>query len=90
VVVRGADNGAVQVEANGRGAELQIDKLTADEKVNWMDKPKDPAQSAAYCVTLMRSSRRAEINAQAAGWPLLAAVLIEAAGRVPAATPPAE
>jgi serine/threonine protein kinase len=90
VIVRGVGNGAVQVEANGRGAEFMIEKLSADEKLNWMDQPKDTAQSVAYCLTLMRSSRRSEIYAKAAGCPLLASVLIEAAGRVPAATPPAE
>jgi serine/threonine protein kinase len=90
VIVRGVENGAVQVEANGRGAEFMIDKLSADEKLNWMEQPRGTAQSVAYCLTLMRSSRRAEIYAKAAGCPLLAPVLIEAAGRVPAATPPAE
>jgi hypothetical protein len=90
VIVRGVDNGIIHVEANGRGAELMIDKLSDDEKLGWMDKPKEPAQCAAYCVALMRSSRRSEIYARAAGCPLLTAVLIEAAGRVPAAKPPAE
>ncbi len=92
VILRGVENGVVQVEANGRGAELAIDKLTDDEKLIWMNQPKDAAQSATYCVTLMRSSRRAEVNARAASCPLLAPVLIEAAGRVPeaAATPRAE
>ncbi len=90
LIVRGVDNGVVHVEANGRGAELMIEKLSADEKLGWMDKPKDAAQSVTYCVTLMRSSRRAEVYARAASCPLLAPVLIEAAGRVPAPTPPAE
>ncbi len=90
VIPRTVAGGTVQVETNGRGAEFAIDKLTADEKLNWMDKPKDAAQTAAYCLTIMRSSRRAEIHARAAGCPLLAPVLIEAASLVPAATPPAE
>ena len=90
VIPRNVADGIVQVEANGRGAEFAIEKLTADEKLSWMDKPKDAAQNAAYCLTIMRSSRRAEIHARAAGCPLLAPVLIEAASLVPAATPPAE
>ena len=90
MIPRHVADGIVQVEANGRGAEFAIEKLTADEKLSWMDKPKDAAQNAAYCLTIMRSSRRAEIHARAAGCPLLAPVLIEAASLVPAATPPAE
>ena len=90
VIVRGVDTGIVQVEANGRGAELTIEKLSADDKLGWMDKPKDTAQSVAYCLTLMRSSRRAEVYARATGCPLLSAVLIEAASRVPATKPPSE
>ena len=90
VIPRNVADGVVQVEANGRGAEFAIEKLTADEKLNWMDKPKDAAQNAAYCLTIIRSSRREEIHARAAGCPLLAPVLIEAASLVPAATPPAE
>lgn len=92
VILRGVENGVVQVEANGRGAELVIDKLTDDEKLCWMNRPKDAAQFAAYCVTLMRSSRRDEVDTQAANCPLLTPVLLEAASRVPAAsaTPRAE
>jgi len=90
VIPRGIENGVIHIEVNGRGAEFQISKLTPDEKLRWMGKPQDAAQSAAYCLTLMRSARRAEISAHAEGCPLLAPVLIEAAGLVPATTTPAE
>jgi len=92
VIPRGVENGILQIEANGRSAEFPIAKLTPDEKLRWMAPPKSAAQLAAYCMTLMRSSRRAELQARAAGCPLLAPILIEAAGHVPetATTPPAE
>jgi serine/threonine protein kinase len=90
VIPRSVADGIVQLEANGRGVEIALGKLSADEKLRWMDKPKDAAQGAAYCMTLMRSSRRAEIHARATGCPLLSAALIRAAELVPPATPPAE
>lgn len=70
--------------------DVGIAQLTADGKLRWMDKPKDAAQSLAYCLTLMRSTRRAEVPAHSAGCPLLAEVLVRATEHVPAATPPAE
>lgn len=90
VIPRDVVNGTIHIEANGRGAELPIEKLSADEKLRWMNKPKDEAQCAAYCLTLMRSSHRAELAARAAGCPLLAPILSLAADLVPSATPPAE
>lgn len=86
VIPRGVENGVIHIESNGRGAEFQIGRLAADEKLRWMDRPKDAAQAAAHCLILMQSSRRAEIHARASACPLLASVLIEAAGLVPAAT----
>ena len=80
LIPRGVENGVIQIEANGRGAEFAISKLTADEKLRWMGAPKDAPQSVAYCLTLLRSSRHAEIQARAEGCPLLAPILIEAAG----------
>lgn len=90
VIPRSVENGIIQLEANGRGAEFPIEKLTADEKLRWMDKPQDAAHSVAYCITLLRSSRRAETQARATGCPLLSAVFIQALDLVPAVTPPAE
>ena len=90
VIPRSVENGIIQLEANGRGAEFPVDKLTADEKLRWMERPKDAAQSAAYCMTLLHSSRRAEIHARAVGCPLLSAALIQALELVPAVKPPAE
>jgi len=90
VIPRSVANGIVHLEANGRGVEIAIAILSPDEKLRWMDKPEDEPQSVAYCLTLMRSSRRAELDARAAGCPLLSAALIRAAELVPAATPPAE
>lgn len=79
IIPRGVENGVIHIEANGRGAEFAISKLTADEKLRWMGTPKDAPQSVAYCLTLLRSSRRAETEARAQGCPLLAQVLREAA-----------
>ncbi len=90
IIPRGVENGVIHIEANGRGLEYAIDKLTADEKLRWMDRPKDEPSTAAYCLILMRSSRHAELQARAAGCALLAPVLIEAADLVTknaAATP---
>ena len=90
VIPRSVDNGVIQLEANGRGAEFPIDKLTADEKLRWMDKPQDAAHCAAYCITLLHSSRRTEIHARAASCPLLSEALIQALELVPAVKPAAE
>jgi len=91
-IPRAVADGVIHIEANGRGAEFPISKLTPDEKLSWMEIPKDAARLAAYCLTLMHSSRRAEISARATDCPLLAPILIEAAGcvREPSPTPPAE
>ena len=92
VIPRAVADGVIHIEANGRGAEFPISKLTPDEKLSWMEIPKDAARHAAYCLTLMHSSRRAEISVRAADCPLIAPILIEAAGcvREPAPTPPVE
>lgn len=90
VTPRSVEDGVIQLEANGRGAEFPIDKLTADEKLRWMDKPQNEARCAAYCLTLMRSSRRTEVPVRAAGCPLLSEALTQALELVPAVTPPAE
>jgi serine/threonine protein kinase len=79
VVARGVENGMIHLEANGRGVELPIEKLSADEKLRWMERPEDPAQSAAYCLVLLGSSRRDEVSARAAACPLLADVFAKAA-----------
>jgi len=92
IIPRAVADGVIHIEANGRGAEFPINKLTPDEKLGWMEIPKDVARQVAYCLTLMHSSRRAEIPVRAAGCPLLAPILIEAAScvREPAPTPPVE
>ena len=90
VIPRSVENGIIQLESSGRGAEFPIDKLTADEKLRWMDKPQDAAHCAAYCITLLHSSRRAEIHARATGCPLLSEALIQALELVPAVKPAAE
>ncbi len=90
VIPRGVETGVIHLESNGRSVDVGIAQLTADGKLRWMDKPKDAAQSLAYCLTLMRSTRRAEVPAHSAGCPLLAEVLVRATEHVPAATPPAE
>lgn len=90
VIPRSVENGIIQLEANGRGAEFPIDKLTADEKLRWMDKPQDAAACVAYCMTLLHSTRRDELHARIAGCPLLSEAFIQALDLVPAAAPPAE
>ena len=90
VIPRGIENGIIQLEANGRGAEFPVEKLTADEKLRWMDRPQDAAHSVAYCMALLHSTRRAEIHARMTGCPLLAAALTQALDLVPAVKPAAE
>ena len=84
VIPREVVNGIVRLEANGRGIDIPLNTLAADEKLRWMDRPKDEAQSVAYCLTLMRSSRRGELPARAAACRLLAPVLTDAAALVTA------
>jgi serine/threonine-protein kinase len=84
VIPREVADGTVRLEANGRGIDIPIRDLSADEKLRWMERPKDEPQSVAYCLALMRSSRRGEIPARAAACPLLAPVLTEAAALVTA------
>lgn len=80
IIVRGVENGVIQIEANGRGAEFPISKLSADEKLQWMASPQTPPQTAAYCLALLHSERNAEVPARAAVCPpALASVLTEAA-----------
>jgi serine/threonine protein kinase len=90
VIPQDVKNNTIHLESNGRGADVAINQLSADSKLQWMDRPKDAAQCLAYCLTLMRSARRAEVPAQAADCPLLTEVIVRAAAYVPAATPPAE
>lgn len=84
VIPREIANGIIRLEANGRGIDIPMNTLSADERLRWMDRPKDEPQSVAYCLTLMRSSRRGELSARAAASPLLAPILAEAAALVTA------
>jgi hypothetical protein len=84
VIPRSVENGVIQLESNGRGAEFPIDKLSADEKLRWMEKPQDAASTLTHCLVLLRSSRRDEVPARAAGCRLLAEALAEALNLVPA------
>ncbi len=89
VIPRDVQDGVIRVEANGRGIDIAIGDLTADEKLRWMERPKDGARAVAYCLALMRSSRREEIPARAAACPpLLAPLLAEAAARAAATAQP--
>ena len=90
VIPRSVENGVIQLEANGRGAEFPIDKLTADEKLRWLDKPQDAADCVTYCLILLHSTRRDELPARVAGCPLLAEAFTQAVSLVPAVTIPAE
>lgn len=90
VIPRSVVNGVIQLESNGLGAEFPIDRLSADEKLRWMSKPRDAASCVAYCMVLLRSSHRDELQAQAAECPLLAEAFTQAVSLVPAVTPPAE
>lgn len=90
VIPRGVDNGVIKLESNGRGVDVAISQLSPDERLRWMDKPAGAPQTLAYCLALMRSSRRAEVAVSAAGCAPLAEVVVLAAELVPAAaTPPA-
>ncbi len=85
VIPRSVQNGVISVEANGRGIDIAIRDLTADEKLRWIERPRSAAQSAAYCLALMRSSRREDIPAYAATCPpLIVPLLTEAAKRAEA------
>ena len=84
VIPREIVNGIIRLESNGRGIDIPMNTLTADERLRWMDRPKDEPQSIAYCLTLMRSSRRGELPARAAASPLLAPILSAAAALVTA------
>lgn len=89
VIPRDVHDGVIRVEANGRGIDIAIGDLTADEKLRWMERPKDGVRTVAYCLALMRSSRREEIPARAAACPpLLAPLLTEAAARAAATAQP--
>ena len=90
VIPHGVENGIIHLESNGRGADIAISSLSADNKLQWMDRPKTPARCLAYCLTLMRSSRRAETLAQAAGCPLLADIIVRAADAALTAKPAAQ
>ncbi len=89
VIPRDVHNGVIRVEANGRGIDIPICDLTADEKLRWTDRPQDPARTVAYCLALMRSSRREEISAHTAACPpLLTPLLTSAAARAAATAQP--
>jgi len=79
IIAREVKDGIIHIEANGRGAEFPIDRLTSDEKLRWIDKPEGLPANVAYCLTLIQSTRYAEVHARAAACPLLAPILIEAA-----------
>lgn len=90
VIPRSIDNGVIQLEANGRGAEFPIDKLSADEKMHWMDIPQDAASCLTYCLVLLHSSHRDELRSRVSGCPLLVEAFTQALSLVPEVTPPAE
>ncbi len=90
VIPRAVTNGISQLEANGRCAEVAIAKLSADEKLRWMDKPRDAATTVPYCMTLLQTARRDEIFAWASAHPLIAEAFAQAASAAPRVTPPAE
>ena len=79
----------IGIETNGRGIDIAISDLTADEKLRWIERPTDMARSAAYCLVLMHSSRRGEVSAYATACPpLVAPLLTEAAKRAAATAQP--
>lgn len=78
VIVRGVGNGVMHLEADGRGVEMPIDRLEPEMKLRWTEKPAAPQALAAYCLTLMRSSRREEVYALADQCPPLKSLLTEA------------
>ena len=84
VIPREIADDVIRFESNGRGIDIPISTLSADERLRWMDRPKDEPQCVAYCVTLMRSSRRSELPLRATGCPLLVTVMAEAATLVTA------
>jgi len=79
VTPRQVGNGVIQVEANGRTVDLPIAILTADEKLNWIDPPATPAESLTYCLLLMHTAKRAEVEKQAENCPLFKRYLQKAA-----------
>lgn len=82
VIPRSVGNGIISVETNGRGIDIAISDLTADEKLRWIERPRSATHNAAYCLALMRSSRREEIPTHAASCPpFVAPLLTEAAKR---------
>lgn len=78
VIVRGIGNGVIQLESGGRGAEMPIRRLTPKMKLRWTEKPSAPPALAAYCLTLLRSSRREEVYDLAKQCPPLSDLLTEA------------
>ena len=79
VTPRQVGNGIIQVEANGRTVDLPIAILTPDEKLNWIDPPSTPAESLTYCLFLMHTAKRAEVEKQAENCPLFKRYLQKAA-----------
>jgi len=89
VIPRSVRDGVIGIETNGRGIDIAISDLTADEKLRWIERPKDTARIAAYCLVLMHSSRRGEVSAYATACPpLVASLLTEAAKRAAATAQP--
>ena len=89
VILRSVRDGVIGIETNGRGIDIAISDLTADEKLRWIERPTDMARSAAYCLALMHSSRREEIPTHAASCPpFVAPLLTEAAKRAAATAQP--
>ncbi|HHU14103.1 MAG: serine/threonine-protein kinase [Kiritimatiellae bacterium] len=86
VIPRSVRDGVIGVETNGRGIDIAISDLTADEKLRWIERPKDTARIAAYCLVLMHSSRRGEVSAYATACPPFVAPLITEAAKRAAAT----
>ena len=89
VILRSVRDGVIGIETNGRGIDIAISDLTADEKLRWIERPTDMARSATYCLVLMHSSRRGEVSAYATACPpLVVSLLTEAAKRAaPTAQP---
>ena len=79
VTPRQVGNGIIQVEANGRTVDLPIAILTPDEKLNWIDPPATAPESFSYCLLLMQTAKRSEVEKQAENCPLFKRYLQKAA-----------
>ncbi len=93
VIPRSVTQDTVQLETNGRGVDVPFTALPSDTRLRWLGAPpRDPDRLLAYCLTLLRSSRRDELPALAAGLPSPFADLLSRAAeqQTPPASPPAE